>query len=534
MNDKEAHKPALPEQDAVTVPASPVISPLDLQIAKLTDVGRIRPHNEDYVDYYVPSDPRQQELRGDIFLIADGMGGHKAGEVASRGAVEMVIAQYYGDTTLDIGTSLVRALRAANQHIYNQAQADPEKAGMGTTLVVAVIHGRKVYLANVGDSRAYLINKKGISQITEDHSWVAEQVRAGLLSPEQAYRHPQRNLVTRALGSKPSVEVDLFEGELHEGDSLLLCTDGLTGRVEDSEIAAIVQEHPPKEAARLLVAQANERGGNDNISVLLVDGSRQPSSAAVPTPAASGKKPARPLPLIPILAGTVGLLVLALLAFLAVPALFGTKATPTSAPTLSPPAPTGTVLPTMELTPTVQGTVLPTMELTPTVRGTVMPTATLLVVVTETPAEPTATLAATYTPVSPTPTPSITSPPPTVNTPQQVPTETPSSEPAPTLQEPAEGAELHGTTTFVWSYSKSLPQNSQFQVLMWQEGQAQHDGADDFTGSMSQDIDLAQVLQIRNGGPGQYFWSVVVVDTGTGQRISPESTSRHFIYTGLQ
>jgi serine/threonine protein phosphatase PrpC len=518
MSDKEARRPVSAGEEAGTLPSIPAAALLDLQIVKLTDVGRLRPHNEDYLDYYVPPDPRQLERKGAIFVVADGMGGHQAGEVASQGAVKLVIGQYYGDTTHDIGTGLVRAFRAANQHIYSQAQADPSKSGMGTTLVAAVILGRKVYLANVGDSRAYLINDKGISQITEDHSWVEEQVRAGLLSAEQAYRHPQRNLLTRALGSKPNVDVDLFEGELGEGDSLLLCTDGLTGRVEDSEIAAIVQEHPPEEAARLLVAQANERGGNDNISVLIVRNQPEVPTVVAPIPATAGKKPGRPLPLIPILGGLAGLLVLSLLALLVAPTLLGGKATLTPTYAVSPPASTDTIVPTMELTPTVEATSILT--------------ATLPSVVEATPGEPTATLAATYTPELLAPTASVTSPPSPISTPSPSPTREEPTGPAPALQEPVDGVELLGAVIFRWSYSESLPQNKQFQVLIWQEGEQQHNGAAGFTPSTLQQIDLAQVPQVKVGGPGRYFWSVVVVDTGTNQRTSLEASSRHFIYTG--
>ena len=168
---------------------------IDLVAVKLTDTGRVRPHNEDYVDFLVPPDPQQQAHKGAIYLVADGMGGHQAGEVASRGAVETTMQRYYADTSRDVGKSLVRAVQAANQHIRtHRLRRDPSKSGMGTTLVAAVILGRKVYVANVGDSRAYLINKGSMTQITDDHSWVEEQARAGLLTPDQAKRHPQRNL----------------------------------------------------------------------------------------------------------------------------------------------------------------------------------------------------------------------------------------------------------------------------------------------------------------------------------------------------
>jgi len=313
MNDAMTSKPTPQKNEAAKAPRPAGPPPLDLEVAKLTDVGRARPHNEDYVDYYVPPDPQILATKGSIYLVADGMGGHQAGEVASEGSVELAISQYYADTTHDIGTSLVRAFRAANKQIQAQSQADPTKTGMGTTLVAVVILGRKVYVANVGDSRGYLINSQGIAQITEDHSWVEEQVRAGLLTPEQARRHPQRNLVTRALGSKPDVQVDLFEGELAAGDMILLCSDGLTGRVEDQELAALMKQYPPKEAAQKLVDLANERGGNDNITVLIV--SAQPEATtvvAVPPPPPPKKKEERKFPLIPVLAGLAAILVLVL------------------------------------------------------------------------------------------------------------------------------------------------------------------------------------------------------------------------------
>jgi serine/threonine protein phosphatase PrpC len=348
MSDKEAPKPGAQAREPESVPAIAGVPSWDLEVAELTDVGRLRPHNEDYVKHHIPSDSGQLDAKGAIFVLADGMGGHQAGEVASKGAVELVIQQYYGDTSHDVGTSLVRAFRAANQRIYSQAQADPSKSGMGTTLVAAVLLEHKVYLANVGDSRAYLINHEGIAQISEDHSWVEEQVRAGLLSPEQAQRHPQRNLLTRALGSKPAVEVDLFEGDLNEGDTLLLCSDGLTGRVEDAEIAAIVREHSSTEAARLLVAQANERGGNDNISVMIVRHYSEAPTVVAPLPAAKTKATVA-VPLVPILGGAAVLLVLALVGFLVWPMLTGGRVTPiptasslpfTETPALTPDLPT--------------------------------------------------------------------------------------------------------------------------------------------------------------------------------------------------
>jgi serine/threonine protein phosphatase PrpC len=195
---------------------------LNLRIGHESDAGRVRKHNEDYSECFVPANEAQLRSRGAIFLVADGMGGHQAGEVASRKVVKHVIQRYYLDESPDVGECLARAFKGANRTIYDMAQSDPNKAGMGTTLVAAVILGQKLYVANVGDSRAYLLRRKRFWQITVDHSWVEDQVKTGTLTREQAEQHPQRNLITRALGTRPSVEVDLFEEELREGDTLLL------------------------------------------------------------------------------------------------------------------------------------------------------------------------------------------------------------------------------------------------------------------------------------------------------------------------
>jgi len=381
-------------------------SPADLQVAQVSDTGRARTHNEDYVDHYVPRDPEQLATKGAIYLVADGMGGHQAGEVASRAAVELVIEQYYADANPDIGTCLVRAFRAANRTIYEQAQADLTKGGMGTTLVAAVIVGSKVYVASVGDSRVYLIGSGGIAQITEDHSWVQEQVRAGLLTPEQARQHPQRNVVTRALGSRPSVDVDLFQGQLGEGDALLLCSDGLSGLIEDRELQAVVQSQPAQEAARNLVAMANERGGVDNITVLIVH-TRHESAAPVATTgplpvvtevrAGAGTRDRRG-PLVPLLIGALALLaLLAAVWFIVLPWLEG--AAPSGTATTTPALPTGTAI----QSPLSTGTAVLTAVAPTTVPTTTLtlppgsPTVTLIPTRTPTPQPPPATGAPTAT-----------------------------------------------------------------------------------------------------------------------------------------
>jgi serine/threonine protein phosphatase PrpC len=242
----------------------------EMLVGQKTDPGLVRKHNEDYVDYIVPEDGDQLHVKGAIFLVADGMGGHLAGEVASRMAVERAKRTYYADRSHSVDESLRQAFNSANQAVYDLAQADPDKTGMGTTLVAAVVLNRRVTVANVGDSRAYLLRRKRLARITMDHSWVEEQVQAGILTPEQAEKHPQRNLITRALGTRPSVEVDLFHLDLRRGDMLLLCSDGLSGPVAEREMARIARSLPPAQAVTELVARANEQGGRDNISVAIV------------------------------------------------------------------------------------------------------------------------------------------------------------------------------------------------------------------------------------------------------------------------
>ncbi len=458
---------------------------LNLVAAKLTDVGRARPHNEDFVEYYIPPDPQQRAQKGTLYLVADGMGGHQAGEVASQGAVESVIAHYYSSPGSDVGLSLVRALHVANQQIHAQAQADPSKSGMGTTLVAAVIVGRKVYIANVGDSRAYLINQSGITQITEDHSWVEEQVRAGLLTPEKARKHPQRNLVTRALGSKSSVEVDLFEGEVSAGDTILLCSDGLTGRVGDQEIAAIVQAHRPEEAVRLLVAQANERGGNDNITVLVVSAQEEPDTLMMAVP----KEPARRSWWIPVLLGGMAILALVLGGLAGIRFLLGSKATAT------PTAPA--VLPTTTVTPSPEATLTSTETPSPSP--------------TETATGPTATLVPTST---------DTAQPETSDTPAvTIATEPPTSTAelvylAPILSAPPAGARLSGKATFAWQWDQEqLPAGFAFDLRIWSSGEERSSakGAEKPTDQTDIEIDLQYVPVIEDYGFGDYYWTVVVV-----------------------
>jgi len=254
---------------------------LDLQIGQESDTGVIRKRNEDHVACFVPQDETRRRTKGSIFLVADGIGGNQAGDVASRNAVEWVMEAYYADGMHGAGDSLVRAIKNANRRLHELAQGDPALSGMGTTLVVAVVQEApaRLTVASVGDSRAYLLRRGNLDQLTTDHSWVGEQVKAGLLTPAQAARHPQRNVITRALGLRSAVEVDVIEAEIHEGDKLLLCTDGLSGQLPEGQMARILRSGTTPQASAELVAEANRRGGRDNVSAVVVQLGTLPAQA---------------------------------------------------------------------------------------------------------------------------------------------------------------------------------------------------------------------------------------------------------------
>lgn len=248
---------------------SALANQLRLDVAQLTDVGRRREHNEDNMAFVIPKDPLVMANKGALFIVADGMGGHAAGEVASEIAVDTISNMYYQDESDEVDVSLLRAIRRANTSIHQRAAENMLRTGMGTTCVAAVLRGNIAYIANVGDSRAYLIRGSQVRQISHDHSWVAEQVRAGLLTEDQARTHTQRNVITRCLGTQAEVDVDVFHEELNEGDSLVLCTDGLSGLVSDEELSHIIDQFVPQESVYHLVERANENGGPDNITAIV-------------------------------------------------------------------------------------------------------------------------------------------------------------------------------------------------------------------------------------------------------------------------
>jgi serine/threonine protein phosphatase PrpC len=241
-----------------------------VESSHLSDTGRKRRQNEDYVASYEPTQLSELEAVGRVYVLADGVGGSAAGEIASQYAVKRVISSYVQERGSSLATRLVRAIETANAEIFVQNSRRHDQREMATTVVAAVIRGDELTVANVGDSRAYLIAGETIRQITQDHSLVAEMIREGAITSAQAETHPYRNVILRSVGSQSVVKVDVFSQRVIPSDHVVLCSDGLTRCVTAQEMARMVADCTPAQAARRLVDLANERGGDDNITVSIV------------------------------------------------------------------------------------------------------------------------------------------------------------------------------------------------------------------------------------------------------------------------
>lgn len=232
-----------------------------------TDIGKKRQVNQDYV-YTIE---RKIGPLPNLFIVADGMGGHKSGDFASRYTVEILCNEVLHSHEEDPETLLRTAIETANRKVIEAASKSEELYGMGTTVVAATIVGDKAYFANVGDSRLYLINRR-IKQLTNDHSLVEEMVRLGGIKPEEARYHPDKNIITRAVGADKEVQVDTYGYTLEPGDIILMCTDGLSNMVDDDAIHSIVRSgRDPVEKIEELIRIANENGGRDNIGIVLIE-----------------------------------------------------------------------------------------------------------------------------------------------------------------------------------------------------------------------------------------------------------------------
>ena len=233
----------------------------------ISDIGKNREMNQDYV---YTSENAVGNLPN-LFIVADGMGGHKAGEFASKFTVETIVESVRTNEQKEPVRIIEEAIQTAKRELIQKARQDETMAGMGTTVVVVTVIGDKAFVANVGDSRMYVIGKE-ISQITRDHSLVEEMVRMGELAKDAAKDHPDKNIITRAVGAAQDVDVDFFEVELYPQDYILMCSDGLTNMVEDEDIRRIVQsQRDVAERVEKLVETANNHGGQDNITVVVIE-----------------------------------------------------------------------------------------------------------------------------------------------------------------------------------------------------------------------------------------------------------------------
>jgi protein phosphatase len=255
------------------------------RLAALSDKGRRRRNNEDSIG-------TAETPLGLLLVVADGVGGERAGEVASREATSIIIDRLASDGGSSTEEQLREAIEQANQAVWSRSQADPRLRGMATTVVAAIVRDDSALIANVGDSRAYLLQDSEIQQVTQDHSLVAERVREGDITDEEARTSRARHIITRSVGSDEQLEVDIFGPlRLPAGSRLLLCSDGLTDVVEEPQIAAVAGIEPPGEAARHLVDLANEQGGPDNISVIIYEAGAAAGAAKVKKSAATVVEP---------------------------------------------------------------------------------------------------------------------------------------------------------------------------------------------------------------------------------------------------
>ena len=238
---------------------------MKISCAGNTDVGVVRSGNEDSF---------LMNCAGGLFIVADGMGGHAAGEVASEMAVQIVakeLGSLRGLSDAEAASRMRSAIRKANAAIFDRTLAEHDKRGMGTTTTVMVLFSRRYLIGQVGDSRAYLLREGDLLQLTKDHSYVQEQVDAGLLTPEQARTHPYSNVITRCVGANEDVAPDVYFGNLERGDVVLLASDGLTGMLEDQQLATIMNaEENPETCVNKMIADANRRGGLDNITAIVI------------------------------------------------------------------------------------------------------------------------------------------------------------------------------------------------------------------------------------------------------------------------
>lgn len=425
-------------QTQATPPPSQPMRPLPVELWGATDQGRQREGNEDTIypesgaEFFQPSADKLAQ-KGQLLVVADGMGGTQAGGESSRWAIRVAVERYYDMTGTNLGLNLKAAIEVANNSLHQYLQSTGV-AEAGCTMTAAVIHHNVLYVANVGDSRAYLLRNGKLTQLTRDHTVTQQKIDQGILTPEQAAADPERNVITRSMGLKPDVVVDLFPPiQLAQSDLVLLCSDGLTDMLADPAILGLLEGQPPKRAAKRLIDGANKQGGHDNISVVLAQIGGKPVAASAP----GGDGALEQLASLPV--KQLALLAIGLLLLLCVLAGIGWVLAGMSQPT----QPSTATLP--GVTVTREG-ITATPEALP-------PTATLP------PADgrATSTPLPTFTPLpSPTPRPTARTPVPGV-------TESPATTGI-QLSAPANGVALDNPVHFAWQGSLSTGQ--QFQIIL--------------------------------------------------------------------
>jgi len=252
------------------VPAAELRVRTAVSIGAKTDLGRVRENNEDKYEFYVPDDDARLAAKGLVFVVCDGMGGHEAGQIASELALKTFIDVYLNHPASDTELALRTAVGAANRFVLDVARAVPSRRGMGTTLSALVLLQDQGFIAQVGDSRVYRLREQALEQLTRDHTWVEDMVLLGSMSREEAENHPNRHMLTRAIGTEGDAEPDVFTFSLREGDVYMICSDGLTNHVDDTEIGRILNSGGPSDAAWKLVGAALVGGGSDNTTCIVV------------------------------------------------------------------------------------------------------------------------------------------------------------------------------------------------------------------------------------------------------------------------
>jgi protein phosphatase len=241
-----------------------------VKILGKTNIGKIRENNEDAYIIEIPEDPQLLQEKGILIGVADGVGGGPAGEIASKTGLETVKHHYYFVTQKQfVQINLRDALIEANNIIYTKANERDEYKNMATTIVVAVIRNEGSYIASIGDSRAYLLRKRKLTQLTKDHTWIWEAMDAGLISYKHAMNHPDKSVITRCLGAEPEVQIDLYFQPLRSDDILLLTTDGLTDEINEKKIRKVLRRNQPDLACQKLIDLALANGGHDNITCVV-------------------------------------------------------------------------------------------------------------------------------------------------------------------------------------------------------------------------------------------------------------------------